>query len=148
MELKDDGFHIAHLADAGFHTVEFKVAGFDARLVRLLASAAWKLKADAFNIVLLDFLISDFMCAAERRAALQRALQYFREPTPTTRGSYFVDRRISLSRPSAGTPQSHRRLLRGSGSPPRQRGVVRFHLATTPPLLLPPTDHTPLTTFL
>ena len=37
-------------------------------------------------------------CAAERRAALQWALQYFREPTPTTRGSYFVDQRISQVR--------------------------------------------------
>ncbi len=43
----------------------------------------------------------DFMFAAERRAALQWARQYFREPTPTTRGSYFVDRRISLFRPRA-----------------------------------------------
>ena len=40
--------------------------------------------------------LPDFMCAAKRSAALQWALQFVREPTPTTRCSYFGDQRISL----------------------------------------------------
>ena len=34
------------------------------------------------------------MCAAKRSAALQWAPQFFREPTPTIRDAYFIDRRI------------------------------------------------------
>ena len=41
--------------------------------------------------------LADFMCAAWHRAALQWAPQFFREPTRTTRDSYFIDRCISLS---------------------------------------------------